>query len=151
MKLIQLLILCFLIIFAAVSIAYYLSQIVTIQTVVMPSKLNVDTVIGLTTENNILSFGKMPPESSSSRTLAITNPYAYPVAFSLLFDAPYADWVSLNVTSGIIEGYQNLTFYVTADVPANITPANYTGTLTLALYQRRFVVAKEKMASLFST
>lgn len=137
--------LCLLLALSIITSIWYFTQVIAIEHLVMPSSLRVDDVLGVTTDTSALHFGKVPTDSTSERLLLISNPYPYSVAYAIGFEGPLSQWVTFNISKGIISPHNNITFAAKASVPRNASKGNVTGFLTLTLYQKRYIKLLHKV------
>ncbi len=78
------------------SLAFYSFYIIQ-DVKVLEMEVGVEDVVGVTTENDKLYFGTVPPliDSSANRKATFQNNYDFPVEVSVFFSGEMKDWVTL--------------------------------------------------------
>ena len=111
-----------------------------VELVEFPSSLKIDTVGALNTDTHVLSFGKIAPLMESAKVFELQNTHPFPVNFVVQLTAPYSSWVRFNMTEGSLKPGQNISIEAIATAPFHAPLGNYTGNLSIYLYQQRYKV-----------
>lgn len=83
--------------------------------------------INVTKETDVLPFGTMPPGSTSSKNITLSNMNVKPRKIIIKLYGEMKDWTIVSKNNFVIEGGRNETVKVAVIVPENARAGSYSG------------------------
>lgn len=95
------------------------------------AQLFVGEPAGFDLNETIISFGRLPPTTSSERKINLSNAYEFPVVVEFFVEGNISDFIVIHKPVFLDGGENKQVFVRTINIPANATVDEYEGYLII--------------------